>query len=319
MSTQRSRSKIATMAGLVLTAVLTLSACSSDDAASQDAAQSAAAPDVDIAFTVDGDTEEVSIDGELALDEPAAWVIAEGDGEAVTDEDLLYIHAATVDIDNEEILSHDFDHGGSTLPMSDLSANNPALYEALSGAAIGSDLAFYMPADAVGMDTPDYLTLFTVEGVVPGHATGTPVDASDLNEALPAVTLDEDTQGPTIAKPEGETPDELVVDVLKQGDGREVQPESSVTIHYRGVKWSDGEEFDASWGPDNTGTPITFELQQLIVGWQEGLAGQKVGSQVVMSIPSELAYGASQGHDLQDETLVFVIDILHSADPMPNE
>src|SRR5699024_1761891 len=151
-------------------------------------------------------------------------------------------------------------------------------------------------------------------------ATGKPTDPQGLDDRLPEVTLDEETQAPSIDTPEGNPPEELVVDVLKEGNGPEVQEDSSVTVQYRGISWSDGQEFDASWGEDNSGQPITFGLDQVISGWQEGMTGHNVGSQLVISIPPEKAYGedGTDGID-PNETLVFVVDILHSADPIPAE
>lgn len=319
MSPQHSRTRLATIAGIVLSAALALTACGSDEEPeAQGNDQSAATPDVEISYEISEGTEEVSIDGDLTGDQPAAWVISEGDGEPVAEEDLLQVHSANIDIENEEVLSHDFDLGGMALSMSDLQGGNPQTYEAFLGAPVGSDVAIYQPENGLYDGAPAILNIASVVEVLPSHATGEPVAQSELDDTLPEVTLDEETHAPSIATPQGEAPKELVVDVLKQGDGREVQSDSNVTIHYRGVSWSNGEEFDSSWGPDNTGTPTSFDLQSLIAGWRDGLAGQKVGSQVIMSVPPELGYGGMD-HELAEETLVFVIDIVHSADPMPAE
>ncbi|GAA4109532.1 FKBP-type peptidyl-prolyl cis-trans isomerase [Enteractinococcus coprophilus] len=319
MSAQHRRNRLATIAGTALTAALALTACGSDNDTDAEAKnQPAAKPDVEISYNISAETEEVNIDGELTGDEPVAWVIAEGDGDPIEEDDLLEVHSANIDIEKEEILGHDFDLGGMTLTMADLQSGNPQTYEAFLGAPVGSDVALYQPANGLYDGAPAILNIASLTEVLPTHATGEPVAESQLNDALPKVTLDEETQAPSIATPEGDAPEELVVDVLKQGDGREVQPDSKVTIQYRGVSWSNGEEFDSSWGPDNTGAPIAFDLQSLIDGWQEGLAGQKVDSQVLLSVPPELGYGG-QDHELAEETLVFVIDVLHSADPMPAE
>lgn len=252
MSTQHSRSKLVTLTGVLLSAALGLTACGGDD--ENDAQANTAAPDVEITYEISEDTEEVEIDGELAMDEPAAWLISEGDGEPLEEGDLLHILSADIDIQNQEINAHDFDLGGQTLQLSEeFEGLNPKAYETLVGAPTGSELAYYLPADTLGQDTPAYLNIIAVEDTLATHATGEPVDTAELNSALPEVTLDEETQAPSIAEPEGEAPDELVVDVLKAGDGPEVQSGSKVTIQYRGIKWSDGEEFDSSWGPT---TPV---------------------------------------------------------------
>lgn len=319
MSPQPRRIRLATVTGLVLSAALALTACgSNNDADTQGTEQSAAIPDVEISYDISEGTEEVSIDGELTSDQPVAWVIAEGDGEPLTEDALVEVHSANIDIENEEVLGHDFDLGGMALQMRDLQAGNPQTYEAFLGAPVGSDVAIYQPENGLYDGAPAILNIASIGEVLPSHANGETVAQAELNDTLPSVTLDEETQAPSVEKPSGQAPEDLVVDVLKQGQGRQVQSDSSVTIHYRGVSWSNGEEFDSSWGPDNSGAPITFDLQSLIVGWQEGLAGQKVGSQVLMSVPPELGYGGSE-HELADETLVFVIDILHSADPMTAE
>lgn len=321
MSSPVTRSRLATMAGIALSAALALTACGSDDdTQDQSSTEQVVIPDVKISYTISEDTEEVTLDGALDTDQMAAWIFAEGDGEVIEEGDLLQIFSVDVDIENEAVNAHDFDLGGQSLQLVEqFQAGNPQAYDALIGATVGSDMALYLPADSLGEGTPAYLNIISVGNKITPYANGEPVPATDLNDTLPTVTIDDETNAPSIATPEGDAPEDLVVDVLKQGEGPEVQADSKVTIHYRGVSWSNGEEFDSSWGPDNTGAPAAFELQQLISGWQEGLAGQKVGSQVLMSIPPELAYGGSEGHDLAEETLVFVIDILHSADPMTEE
>ena len=122
---------------------------------------------------------------------------------------------------------------------------------------------------------------------------------------------------PTTTKPEidfpGETPPtELVVEDLIEGSGPAVEAGSRVQVHYVGVAWSTGEEFDASW---NRGTPLplTVGVGQVIAGWDQGLLGMKVGGRRRLTIPPELAYGpAGAGHRLSGKTLVFVIDLLNA-------
>lgn len=319
MSTKHRRSNLATTAGIILTAALALTACGSDESEdNDDTAGSGEAPDVEISYDISGDTEEVQIDGELELDQPTAWVMNEGDGDPVADGDLVELSTASVDVESQEVRAHDFDAGGSAMPVNDqLASQFPQVHEALTDVPLGSDIAFYMPADSLGEGFPAQLDIMHVDGVVPNQATGEPTDPANLDDRLPEVTLDEDTQAPAIETPEGDPPEELVVDVLKQGDGAEVQENSSVTVQYRGISWSSGEEFDSSWGEDNTGQPITFGLDQVISGWQEGMTGHNVGSQIMISIPPDQAYGEAGTDGIEpNETLVFVVDIVHSADPL---
>ena len=83
---------------------------------------------------------------------------------------------------------------------------------------------------------------------------------------------------------------------------------ATVTVHYVGVEFDTGEEFDSSW---KRGESIEFPLQGLIQGWQDGIPGMKVGGRRQLTIPPEQAYGPKGGgHRLSGQTLIFVIDLL---------
>jgi len=116
------------------------------------------------------------------------------------------------------------------------------------------------------------------------------------------------TTKPEIDFPEGPAPTELVIKDLVVGDGDEAKPGDVVDVHYVGVSYDTGEEFDSSW---NRGESISFPLRGLIQGWQDGIPGMKVGGRRQLIIPPEQAYGpAGSGHQLSGKTLVFVIDLL---------
>jgi len=116
---------------------------------------------------------------------------------------------------------------------------------------------------------------------------------------------------PTIAKPEGDIPFELGIEELAVGDGAEATPGKKVTVHYVGVAFRSGEEFDPSW---NRGEPFRFKLGrgQVIPGWDHGVAGMRVGGRRKLTIPSALAYGARGAGGVIEphEPLVFVVDLL---------
>src|SRR3954454_9456307 len=96
---------------------------------------------------------------------------------------------------------------------------------------------------------------------------------------------------PQIDKPEGDIPFELVIEDIVVGEGDEATAGTTVDVHYVGVAFSTGEEFDASW---NRGQPFSFKLGkgQVIPGWDQGVAGMRVGGRRRLTIPSALAYGA---------------------------
>ena len=116
---------------------------------------------------------------------------------------------------------------------------------------------------------------------------------------------------PTITKPEGDIPFELGIDDLVEGEGEEATMGSKVSVHYVGVAFSTGDEFDASW---NRGEPFEFKLGagQVIPGWDAGVEGMKVGGRRKLTIPSAMAYGArgAGGVIKPHEPLVFVVDLL---------
>ncbi|MFF2267827.1 FKBP-type peptidyl-prolyl cis-trans isomerase [Cellulosimicrobium cellulans] len=113
---------------------------------------------------------------------------------------------------------------------------------------------------------------------------------------------------PEVDAPEGPAPTELVVEDITVGGGPEATPGATVNVHYLGVEYETGEEFDASW---NRGQSINFPLRSLIAGWQQGIPGMKVGGRRKLVVPPELAYGpAGGGHRLSGKTLIFVIDLL---------
>ena len=117
---------------------------------------------------------------------------------------------------------------------------------------------------------------------------------------------------PTISIPKSDPPKSLVVQPLIKGTGPVVQQGQTTTLHYTGVIWGSGKEFDSSWDRAQP-TVIPIGKGSVIAGWDEGLVGQTVGSQVLLVIPPELGYGANGNPDAGisgTDTLVFVVDIL---------
>lgn len=116
---------------------------------------------------------------------------------------------------------------------------------------------------------------------------------------------------PSITIPAGEPPAELVLEDLEIGEGIEAVAGTTVTVHYVGVAWSDGEQFDSSWDRNDT---FGFRLGagQVISGWDEGVAGMRVGGRRSITIPPHKGYGAAGAGGVikGGETLVFVVDLL---------
>jgi peptidylprolyl isomerase len=117
---------------------------------------------------------------------------------------------------------------------------------------------------------------------------------------------------PTVEIPAGDPPTGLVIEDLVVGEGDEATAGKDVDVHYVGVAWSDGKQFDASWDRRD---PFEFGLGrgQVIAGWDQGVAGMKVGGRRKITIPPHLGYGAAGAGGVikGGETLVFVVDLLN--------
>ncbi|MFF0431588.1 FKBP-type peptidyl-prolyl cis-trans isomerase [Streptomyces sp. NPDC004327] len=119
---------------------------------------------------------------------------------------------------------------------------------------------------------------------------------------------------PEIDLPEGDAPAELTIRDLVVGDGAEARPGNVVRVHYVGVTFESGKEFDASW---DRGEPFKFALGggRVIKGWDRGIRGMRVGGRREIVIPPRLGYGKQSPTPLipPGSTLVFVVDLLSVA------
>ena len=116
---------------------------------------------------------------------------------------------------------------------------------------------------------------------------------------------------PSVDIPAGAPPTELVREDLVVGTGTEATPGKTVEVHYVGVAWSTKKQFDASWDRSET---FDFPLGagRVIRGWDEGVAGMRVGGRRRLTIPPAMGYGArgAGGAIGPNETLVFIVDLL---------
>ena len=112
---------------------------------------------------------------------------------------------------------------------------------------------------------------------------------------------------PVIGKPAGNPPAALVKRDIIVGKGKAAVSSSTVTAHYVLMSWKTGKVLQSSWSSG----PFTAALSGVIVGWQQGIPGMKVGGRRLLVIPPALAYGAAGGGPVgPNETLVFVVDLL---------
>jgi peptidylprolyl isomerase len=116
---------------------------------------------------------------------------------------------------------------------------------------------------------------------------------------------------PDVTIPDSEPPADLLIDDIVVGEGDEATAGRDVEVHYVGVAWSNGRQFDASW---DRGDTFGFRLGagQVIEGWDHGVQGMRVGGQRRLTLPPHLAYGSRGAGGVigPDETLVFVVDLV---------
>jgi peptidylprolyl isomerase len=117
---------------------------------------------------------------------------------------------------------------------------------------------------------------------------------------------------PSITIPQTDAPTELVATDIVVGTGDEATKGRNVSVHYVGVAWSNGRQFDASWDRNE---PFEFRLGagQVISGWDEGVAGMRIGGRRQLTSPPHMGYGSrgAGGVIKGNETLVFIVDLLN--------
>jgi peptidylprolyl isomerase len=195
------------------------------------------------------------------------------------------------------------------IPMTGLSAAFDPLVKILVGSPVGTRVVLGIPPSPATETTaasPAEVMVLEADRIVPTHATGTAVTPP---AGLPTVTLAANGE-PSITVPADATkPTDLVAQTLIKGDGPAVAANDVITVQYSGWLW-DGTAFDSSW---TNGTPFQTQIgtSSVIQGWDKGLIGQTVGSQVLLVIPPSLGYGDQESGTIPaNSTLIFVVDIL---------
>ncbi|MFX0539729.1 FKBP-type peptidyl-prolyl cis-trans isomerase [Ornithinimicrobium sp. Y1847] len=339
------------MAALAAAPILLLTACSvdGDGTGGDDAAATSAVPEgnlADLSVDTEGEAPVITWNGEpfdqgalpFRVTETGTETVTDGSGDTVDPGQELYVRYVAINgTTGEQVLSTYDEDDMITL---DLNNQNlfPAFLTELPGHKAGDGVLMAIPAaegfgargnEQLGVGPED--TLIFYFDIVDSHAPltqaeGEAVTPSDSDaENLPEVEADGESAATVTIPEDAEEPSDLVTQVLIKGEGPEVKAGQNLKVHYTGITWSDGEQFDSSY---NLGDPATFPIGvgRVIEGWDEGLVGQTVGSRVLLVIPAELAYGekdedqagddasatatAPPEHELAGETLIFVVDIL---------
>lgn len=201
----------------------------------------------------------------------------------------------------------------------------PGLREALIGKRVGSRILAVVPpaygygsagdppAGITGSDTLVYVIDLLTEKPDNAAASGRQISAG--GGMLPIATpSNSSSKGSSITIPSGRPPRTLITRTLIRGTGQKIGPQQYVICQYTGVVWRTGKIFSSSWQLDR---PLGFAMdavpEQVLPGWDQGLAGQTVGSRVLLVVPPADGYG-SQGATgdgiTGTDTLVFVVDIV---------
>lgn len=313
----RTRSLIAL--STITAATLLLAGCAGTDGATGEGnGDDEVAADLCSAAVASGEAaESVEVDGEFGTASTAKFelgqqiaeaersVLSEGNGDEIADGDYVSYGLSAFDGDSGERLGDAGYAEGELLPAQ-LTADAP-LGQLIGCASVGSRLSIVFPTTE---EAAAQFYVLDVLDVVPTAAWGEDQEPVD---GMPTVALGEDG-APSIEIPEGDAPTELQISVLKEGDGIAVEDGDTTLLQYYGVDWETGESFDSSWA---NGAPISIDGNTYVEGFIQALAGQKVGSQVLVVIPPALGYGeeGTSDHELAGKTLVFVIDILATMHP----
>jgi len=197
----------------------------------------------------------------------------------------------------------------------------PGIVKGLLGVPVGSRVVIGIPPDdgfgpTGGIEEANVAATDSIVFVVDVKDARTPLTRAQGTPVAPVPgqpTVALDASGaPAITMPGGTAPAALVTQPLITGTGAVVASGQTISVHYVGALWGSGKVFDSSWA---RGEPASFQIGtgNVIKGWDQGLIGQPVGSQVLLVIPPDLGYGSGgnpQAGISGTDTLVFVVDIL---------
>jgi peptidylprolyl isomerase len=276
------------------------------------------------ALTITGDVGQkptVAVTGPVAVKTTTREVVSAGTGEKAAKGNKVTFDYVIVNGRTGDELETSFGVQPVSLVLDEAQAQ-PVIVENLVGTPVGSRVVIAIapkegfaksassnPASPVKKNDTLLFVVDLASASTPlTRATGAPVAPV---EGLPTVKLAKSGK-PKLTVPQGDPPAALVAQPLITGAGTVVQAGQTLTVHYRGVIWDSGKTFDSSWSRKQ---PAEFPIGNgsVIAGWDEGLVGQTVGSQVLLVIPPDKGYGSDGAADAGIEgtdTLVFVVDIL---------
>lgn len=247
-----------------------------------------------------GGAPELVFETPLTITATTVEVIAEGTGPRLVDDGPVLVNFVAESAADGSLINETYTNEPRTYELSEESLG-VEMYQALRGQRVGSRiLHVVVPSEGQPAGT------VAVFDILPTRADG---EAIPPREGLPTVELDADGTPRVTVPSDVPPPADLVIQPLILGIGPQVSPGEVITVQYVAVRWSDGGVFDSSW--DTGELPVSFPIgvQSVIEGWDAGLVEQSIGSQVLLIVPPDMAYGGTP-NELAEETLVYVVDIL---------
>ena len=252
---------------------------------------------------------DISFKTPFKVENQTHQVIQNGDGEVIRDGDRVCTRSLALDAKTGKVINSTWDQSSPECSIVISKKSIPAYYDTFKGLKVNSTVAVGIDESGSGSSkaTESYIMALTFVSRSKNLTRAQGQKVTDLPSDLPKISLD-DKGKPSLDLNGYQPKGGLVVQPLIKGKGAKVGQHQSVSANYTGWLASDGKQFDSSW---DRGQASDFSLDQVVKGWQQGLAGQTVGSQVLLVVPPDLGYGSQQQQKIPaNSTLIFVVDIL---------
>ncbi|TSJ84425.1 FKBP-type peptidyl-prolyl cis-trans isomerase [Bifidobacterium apousia] len=256
-----------------------------------------------------GSKPDISFKTPFKVENQTHQVIQKGDGEVIRDGDRVCTRSLALDAKTGKVINSTWDQSSPECSIVISKKSIPAYYDTFKGLKVNSTVAVGIDESGSGSSkaTESYIMALTFVSRSKNLTRAQGQKVTDLPSDLPKISLD-DKGKPSLDLNGYQPKGGLVVQPLIKGKGAKVGQHQSVSANYTGWLASDGKQFDSSW---DRGQASDFSLDQVVKGWQQGLAGQTVGSQVLLVVPPDLGYGSQQQQKIPaNSTLIFVVDIL---------
>lgn len=267
----------------------------------------------------EGKAPKVTFDMPLEIKAQSMRVVNPGDGAQIKDGQVIEFRQIALDTKTGQVLGETFtQESGDSLTLDEsIKTELPLVYSTFVSSKVGSFISFTpAPDPAPTSAAPEQnagaaaMIVFKVTSAKDAPPPGRILSSDEVatlakDGKLPVATFD--AKGiPSITIPKTAPLTNLAVQVLTEGKGDVLTATDSISALYTGWDWKMSKKFDSAY---DRGEPISFSLQGVIKGWTLGLTGQKVGSTVLLTIPSAMAYGDNPPAGTPAGALVFVVKI----------